>query len=57
MTCIDYMSSWVDAKAIQDNTGKQTLLLSGDVVCQHGTPAEALSDRGDVNLDLLPRST
>ena len=47
VTCVDYFSKWVEARAIPDKTSRQTAdFLYCDIVCRHGTPAEVLSAQG-----------
>ena len=45
ITCIDYMTKWVEAKALPNKTSKQTAeFLYTEIVCRHGCPAEVVSD-------------
>ena len=47
VTCIDYLSNWVEARALSDKTSKQVAdFFYADIVCRHGTPAEVISDQG-----------
>ena len=47
VTCIDYLSKWVEARALPDKTSKQVAhFFYADIVCRHGTPAEVISDQG-----------
>lgn len=47
VTCIDYMSRWVEAKALPDKTSRHTAdVLYANIVCRHSTPAEVVSDQG-----------
>ena len=47
VTSIDYMTKWVEAKALPDKTSKHTSeFLYGDIISRHGCPAEVVSDQG-----------
>ena len=47
ITCVDYMTKYVEAKALPDKTSRQTAdFFYTEIVCRHGTPAEVLSDHG-----------
>lgn len=46
ITCIDYLSKWVEAQALPDKTSRHTAdFFYTDIVCRHGTPAEVISDQ------------
>ena len=56
MTCIDYLSKWVEARALSDKTSKQVAdFFYADIVCRHGTPAEVISDQVGSNSRALSR--
>ena len=47
VTCIDYLSKWVEVRALSDKTSKQVAdFFYADIVCRHGTSAEVISDQG-----------
>ena len=47
VTSIDYMTKWVEAKALPDKTSKHTAeFLYSDIISRHGCPAEIVSDQG-----------
>ena len=44
---IDYMTKWVEAYAVSDQTSETiATLLIDNVVCRHGVPVKLISDRG-----------
>ena len=44
---VEYLTKWVEAYAVEDQTSETLARLLVDrVVCRHGVPAELLSDRG-----------
>ena len=54
---VDYLTKWVEAFAVPDQTADTIArLLVERVVCVHGVPEQLLSDRGSNFLSDLVRS-
>jgi len=44
---VEYLTKWVEAYAVEDQTSETIArLLIDNVVCRHGAPTQLLSDRG-----------
>jgi len=47
ITCVDYMTKWVEAMVLPVKTSKRTAeFLYNEVICRHGCPAEVVTDQG-----------
>ena len=47
ITCVDYMTKWVEAMVLPVKTSKRTAeFLCNEVICRHGCPAEVVTDQG-----------
>ena len=47
ITCVDYMTKWVEAIVLPDKTSKRTAeFLYSEVICRHGCPAEEVTGQG-----------
>jgi hypothetical protein len=47
LVAIDYLTKWVEAKALREATAKETAkFLYEEIICRHGCPKTIISDKG-----------
>ena len=46
ITCIDYYSKWVEAKALPTKEGHGVAQFLYSLICRHGVPNKVMSDQG-----------
>ena len=47
MVFLDYLTKWVEAAALPDQTSESIArVLCDNIICRHGVPRQLLSDRG-----------
>ena len=54
LTCVDYFSKYVEAKAIENKTGATVVTFIYELICRYGVMDITITDQG--KLLLLPKS-